>query len=333
MYGWENEAAFNPAAIFLGGRVHLMYRALGSDGKSVFGYASSSDGIHFDERLPFPIFTAKHMRQHRGSYPPVNLRKYGPEIYASGGGWYGCEDPRLVVIDERVYLIYLAFAGWDSMRMAVTSLSTKQFLAQEWQWRRPRYLSPGNQRHKNWVLFPEKINGLFVILHNLHTEDMNKVRIEYIDNLDTFDAESARFHSPDPRAVQPRHCAWHTRARSAGPPPIKTDKGWLVLYHATDEAQSNRFKLGAMLLDLNDPQKVVARSQQPILEPDEWYENDWKPGIVYSCGAVVMDNTLLVYYGGGDKHVAVATIPLNTLLESMEHSEPISFSPHTISHS
>jgi len=107
MYEWENEAAFNPAAILLGGRVHLMYRAIGSDGRSVFGYASSSDGINFDERLPFPIFTAKHISQHRGTYPPPHLRRYGPELYASGGGWYGCEDPRLVVIDERVYLIYL----------------------------------------------------------------------------------------------------------------------------------------------------------------------------------------------------------------------------------
>lgn len=61
----------------------------------------------------------------------------------------------------------------------------------------------------------------------------------------------------------------------------------------------NRYKLGVMLLDLNDPQKIIARSKEPILEPDESYENDgWKAGVSYCCGAVVRDGQLLIYYGG-----------------------------------
>ena len=72
-----------------------------------------------------------------------------------------------------------------------------------------------------------------------------------------------------------------------------------------------------MLLDLQDPRKVLARSQGPILAPDMWYENDWKPGIVYACGAIVKDSTLFVYYGGGDKTVSAATIPLNELLDAL----------------
>ncbi|MCX6719047.1 MAG: hypothetical protein NTZ38_01580 [Candidatus Taylorbacteria bacterium] len=142
-----------------------------------------------------------------------------------------------------------------------------------------------------------------------------KVMIEYTDNLDAMTREIA---SPRKAGPQPgRKEFWDNKIRGAGPPPIRTVNGWLVLYHAMDEKNdpSVGYKLGAMLLDLNDPTKIIARSVGPILEPDEWYENDWKPGVVYSCGATVKDGTLYIYYGGGDKHVCVAHAPLDRLLE------------------
>jgi predicted GH43/DUF377 family glycosyl hydrolase len=108
--------------------------------------------------------------------------------------------------------------------------------------------------------------------------------------------------------------------RGVGPPPIKTDAGWLVLYHAIDERETEKYKLGAMLLDLVEPTKVLYRSVQPILEPDAWYENAGKPGIVYSCGAVVLDGTLYVYYGGGDTSINVATIQIKEMLDCLIHN-------------
>src|SRR3989344_6731942 len=100
---------------------------------------------------------------------------------------------------------------------------------------------------------------------------------------------------------------------------MKTGKGWLLWYHGETEGEPC-YKLGAMLLDLNNPEKVLARSPKPILFSEEWYEHDWKPGIVYASGAVVKDGELLVYYGGGDKHVCVAHMPLQELLESLQYS-------------
>jgi len=85
----------------------------------------------------------------------------------------------------------------------------------------------------------------------------------------------------------------------------------------------DRYKLGAMILDLKDPQKVIYRAQHPILEPSEWYENDWKPGIIYANGAVVRDGKLFVYYGGGDKHIGVASILLSDLIDSMKKNGAI----------
>jgi hypothetical protein len=112
--------------------------------------------------------------------------------------------------------------------------------------------------------------------------------------------------------------SWDTWIRSSGPPPVKTDRGWLVLYHAMDKRFPHiGYKLGAMLLDLDNPEKIIAKAKSPILEPDMWYENDWKPGVVYSCGAVEKNGTLYIYYGGGDKYVCVATADLGKLVDTI----------------
>ena len=177
-------------------------------------------------------------------------------------------------------------------------------------------------RQKNWVLFPEKINNKFVLFHNLDKGDPNSVFVSYVDKLDTSETPTIK-DAPDPQVLPDHIVAWHKRTRSAASPPIKTKDGWLLLYHAMDKDDGDRYKLGAMLLDLKDPSKVLCRAKSPILEPDEWYENDYKPGIIYASGAVVKNGNLLVYYGGGDKYVCVASIKLNDLLESMKQDKSI----------
>jgi beta-1,2-mannobiose phosphorylase / 1,2-beta-oligomannan phosphorylase len=312
---WTAEAVLNPAAAVLGNRTHLVYRAIGMDGVSRLGYASSPDGVVFDHRLPYPIYVARN---------PHNLamhrRRYSPVMYPSGGSWGGCEDPRMVSIEGRVYVTFNMFEDWK-LRVAVIAMDVEDFLAERFQaWEGPIILSHSD-RDKNWVMFPEKIWGRFAILHSIIGEDANHVRVEYVDDL----AELAqrKFKSPDPQKIPDKAIAWHVHTRSAGPPPVKTEKGWLVLYHANDAKEGHRYKLGAMLLDLVDPTKVLYRAAAPVLSPDELYENNGKPGIVYACGAVVREGKLFVYYGGADKVVCVATAPLDTFLEAlMKGSQP-----------
>ena len=105
---------------------------------------------------------------------------------------------------------------------------------------------------------------------------------------------------------------------------IKTKDGWLLIYQAVCRRDESRYKMGAMLLDLKDPTKVLARSRNPILEPIAPYENEgWKAGVVYPCGAVVINNRLFVYYGGADMVVCVASAKLNNFVEqlSTNHKE------------
>ncbi|MDO8729128.1 MAG: hypothetical protein Q7K26_04555 [bacterium] len=326
---WESEAVFNPGVVNHNGRVHLFYRALGSDGISRIGYASSKDGIHFDKRYSHPVYMPETFTESAKHHPytsPARL-SYNTGLYVSGGGWGGCEDPRAVKIDDRIYLTFNVFNGWYSIRVGLTSISEKDLEEGRWNWQKCLFLSPVNGRHKNWALFPEKINGKYALFHNLYDDNRTRVRVEYLDNLE----ESIPFFdSPDPQLLPDREVAWHNRTRSIGPPPIKTRYGWLIFYHAMDKDDPGRYKLGAMLLDSKDPRKVLYRSRYPVLEPDEWYENDWKPGVIYASGTIVKDGTLFVYYGGGDKHIGVAYTNLNNFVDKLMKNEHAVFSKKSV---
>ena len=322
---WESEAVFNPGAVRHGGRVHLFYRALGPDGISRIGYASSKDGVHFDKRFPHPVYmpeTVAESAKHHPYTSPSRL-SYNTGLYISGGGWGGCEDPRATKINNRIYLTFNIFNGWHSIRVGLTSIGEDDLEQGRWNWRRFVFLSPPNERHKNWALFPEKINGKYALFHNLHDDDPARVRVECLDNLEE---PIPPFDSPDPHLLPDRKLAWHNRTRSAGPPPIKTRHGWLLFYHAMDKDDPGRYKLGALLLDPKDPRKILYRSRYPVLEPDKWYENDWKPGIIYASGAVVKGGTLFIYYGGGDKHIGVASANLEEFVRKLMNNEHAVFS-------
>jgi len=316
---WESEAVFNPGAVVHDGRVHLFYRALGGDGLSRIGYASSKDGIHFDERLSYPVYVAENANEAKSHYPYTSPARlvYDTVLYVSGGGWGGCEDPRAVKIDGRIYLTFNMFNGWESIRVAFTSIDGKDLSEKKWNWSKFAYLSRPGDRQKNWVLFPEKINGKFALFHNLDLGDPSRVHIAYLDELDMYKTPT-QSQAPDIHILPNHIVAWHNRTRSASAPPIKTKYGWLLFYHAMDKDDPNRYKVGALLLDLKDPTKVLYRNSHPVLEPDEWYENDYKPGIVYASGAIVKGGTLFLYYGGGDKHIAVASVNLEEFLRQLK---------------
>lgn len=318
---WEAAAVLNPAVIEHGGRVHLFYRAIGMDGVSRIGYASSGDGVHFDERLPYPVFAVR--RDPRSA----RMRAHDPrmtQMYLSGGSWSGVEDPRASIVGGRLYLTFNAFEGWNAMRIGSVSISLDDLDAKRWHWSAPNYLSPPDEIHKNWVIFPRKINGRFAILHSISP----KPEVAFVDDIDAVGSSEQYIKSTQSPRVAGNKDGWETRVRGAGPPPIETKDGWLVLYHAHDEDQS-RYKLGAMLLDLDDPMKVIARARLPVLEPEGDFENGGaKPGVVYACGAVVRDGMLHVYYGGADNFVCMAAAPIDAFVASIKDgAKPLQLSP------
>lgn len=309
-YSWESKATFNPAAFEHDGKVYILYRAIGEDDTSVLGYAMSKDGRRIHDRPTYSAYK-RYMDEYDFALPL---------FYDSGGGWNGgCEDPRLTLIDDTLYMLYTAFDGWGSVRIALSSIKLDDFKNKKWnRWTQPVLISPPGEIHKNWVLFPEKIRGQYAILHSITPE----ILIHYTDNLASFDGNKfiKSYHGGGAFGEN----SWDNWVRGVGPTPIKTPLGWLVLYHAMDKNDPNRYKLGALILDLKNPAKILYKSKSPILEPDLHYENEGhKWGVIYSCGAVVKDGELFVYYGGADKVVCVATIELKELLGDLKKNKAV----------
>jgi beta-1,2-mannobiose phosphorylase / 1,2-beta-oligomannan phosphorylase len=307
---WEAFNTFNPAAIYDNGKVHILYRAQGHDYVSTLGYAATSDGIHIDERLDYPVYTPSR------SFEQISDKKQSQisTQYISGGGYGGCEDPRISRIDDRYYLTYVAFDGMNPPRVALTSISVENFLNKRWLWERPVLISPPGVVDKSAIIFPQKINGKYVIMHRIYPN----ILVDFVDSLN-FDGST---WLKGEYKISPRARKWDSRKIGAGAPPLKTKYGWLLIYQSVGEQDPGRYKIGAMLLDLKDPTKVLHRSQSPILEPDAIYENEgFKAGVIYPCGAVIIGDTLYVYYGAADSYVCVATANLEEFLSELRHSE------------
>ncbi len=293
-HSWESKATLNPGAISLEGTIHLLYRAMSEDNTSVFGYANTQDGIHLDHRSPQPVYSPREPFE----------QKLVP------GGNSGCEDPRLTQIDDRIYMFYTAFDGRNLPRIAVTWISVKDFLLQAWNWSKPLLISSPDFANKNACIFPEKIDGKYFIIHRCG----NDIDFHVCSDLN-FDGIS---WLEENRWIAPRRGMWDDEKIGLVAPPLKTEQGWILFYHGIS-SEDRFYRIGACLLDFENPTKILARLDNPILEPETEYEKKGiVPNVVFPCGAVIREKTIFMYYGGGDKVIGVATIPVNDLLESLE---------------
>jgi len=290
---WEAKATFNAGAIYEGGKFNILYRAMSDDNTSVIGYASSRDGLTIDERLAEPIYVPREDFERKGV----------------PGGNSGCEDPRLVRFGNRIYMLYTAFNGLTSPGVAITSISREDFLTKNWNWEKPELISEPGKDNKDAAFFPEKINGKYYVLHRLN------------DGIDIHAQDDLKFVknelSEETGWVEPRPGKWDDRKVGINGSPIKTKYGWLALYHGVSSEDST-YRFGALLLDLNNPEEILARTENYIFEPLKDYEkNGQVSNAVFSCGAILKDDMLFIYYGGGDTTLNVATIPLKSLLNEV----------------
>ena len=273
---WESRYVFNTAMISLGGRIHYFYRAMGEDKVSRIGYASSEDGCHIDLRLPNPVFE-----------PSCFLEKYG------------CEDPRLSVIGDRYVMTYTAYG--DIFQVGITSISSSDILEMNWAWGERRFPFP-NTWNKNAVVFPRMIGGRYIMLHR-HEPD---ICIAHSGDLCSWKHTDIM--------MRPRQGRWDSAKIGAAGPPMELEDGWLLVYHGVDDDRT--YRLGAAILDKDDPRKVRGRTDEPILEPREEYERVGQvPNVVFSCGSVIVDEKLLISYGAADTVIGVASFRLDEILD------------------
>ncbi len=310
---WESKATFNAAAVEEEGEVHMLYRAVGDDDRSVLGHAVSKNGADIDHKSDEPAYDPEQTEKGK---PEEKLSNF--PSYISGGGWRGgAEDPRLAAVGNKIYMTYTSFDGAHLPHVSLTSIAKEDFLNEEWNWSSPIRLSPEGEIHKNWVVFPDKIKGKFAVLHSLSPH----IQVSYFDELEDEDNYPIRsFYEGRGMA---REDYWDGWVRGAGPPPIKTEQGWLLFYHGMENPNAGQYKIGAFLLDLEDPTEILARSCEPLLEPEKEYEDErgMKPGVVYACGAGVLDDKLFLYYGGADTFLCAASGKLNEVLEKIKQDK------------
>lgn len=290
---WESRATFNPAAVYEDGRVHIVYRAMSEVSTSVFGYASSKDGLHIDERLDEPIYQPRKDFEKRDE-----------------PGYFGCEDPRITKLGDKFYMCYTGFNAKDPPGVALTSITVEDFLNKNWNWEEPRIISMPNIADKNACVLEEKIHGRYVMFHRIQ----HQIWIDFVEDLG-FDGERRLMGSD---WIKRRGDKWDSEKIGIGGPPIKTKDGWLLIYHGLSK-QDKKYRLGAVLLALENPAQIIARLDYPILEPEEDYEKKGlRSDTVFACGTAVIEGELFVYYGAADQTVAVATVKLGEILEEIK---------------
>ncbi len=222
---------------------------------------------------------------------------FGAGTYES----YGIEDCRVSQIKDIYYLTYTMVSDNGVGVGLQTTKDWKQFE------KKGMIFSPHN---KDCAIFQEKINNKFYALHRPSSPELGGNYIWLSESPDSV-------HWGNHKCIaKTRKGKFDSKRLGAGAAPIKTEKGWLEIYHgATAE---NRYCLGAILLDLNDPSIVISRSESPIMEPIANYEQTGFFGnVVFTNGHLVDGDTIKMYYGASDEHVCLASFSINEILKTL----------------
>ena len=217
---------------------------------------------------------------------------------------YGIEDSRITKIGDTYYIQYKSVSYESSIN--VTLATTKDFVNYE---KGPVIFCPENL---DVAIFPDKVNGKYAALHRPISKQIGQpcMWLAYSPDLLHWG-----YHE---LVMQPRAGKWDSGRIGASAVPIKTEKGWLEIYHgATDK---DVYCLGAVLLDLDNPAKVIARSEEPIIAPCEDYETQgFLPNVIFSCGATMEDDgdTINVYYGAADHITCGAQFSLQEIFKHL----------------
>lgn len=281
---WETYNVFNPAVIHKNGLFHMWYRAQGLDWVSRIGYAFSRDGIHWN-RLKQPVIV-----------PEDNIDARG------------VEDPRVTELEGVFYMAYTAYGNEcdNEGEPAPSGGSITPMFAKStnlFNWERIGAMVTG-ENNKDHVLFPRRINNRYIAFHRRPPQ----IWLAESDDMINWPEEFMRpVFGPRPDNI------WDSVRVGSGGVPIETDFGWLIIYHAYDS--SHVYRLGACLLDLEDPSTVIHRPKEFILEPKEsWEIRGDVPNVVFSCANIIVDDSVYVYYGGADHVIALATVNLDELI-------------------
>ncbi|MBN2365921.1 MAG: glycosidase, partial [Calditrichaeota bacterium] len=230
---WESGAVFNPGTVRIGDQVNMLYRAVYGDNYSSIGYARLSPDGRIIYKSDAPVIVSESEIEKRG-----------------------CEDPRIVLFEGTYYIFYTGFDGTDAAR----SINTRVMMAETAdfvKFRKIGMVGP-DDNDKDAMIFSEKIGNKVYFIHRI----VPNIQIAVFDDLQEF-IHPHKNYWPDhlsnigKHTLMGREQSWEVMKIGAGPPPIRTDAGWLLIYHGVDERKV--YRSGAALLKENDPTQVIAR--------------------------------------------------------------------------
>lgn len=314
---WEELCVLNPAVIYSeeAKKFYMLYRAAGNDKQHYIyiGLATSDDGINFVRQSNEPLIK--------------------PDVNGADGG--GIEDPRLVKIDDYYFLTYASrpFAPGQYWREdkkyfgfqpkagpkvliyndTETHLAVSKDLIN---WKKLGRITDSRHDDRDVILFPERVNGQYVKISRAmdkcgkgYKNPKPAMWISFSNDLLEWPREEELLYEGKED--------WESEKVGGSCPPIKTPHGWLFIYHGVS-AKDKNYRVGAMLLDLNDPRKILARTKKFIMEPEYSFETDgFYSGCVFPTGIVEVNDKYYIYYGAGDQCICLATINKKELLDAL----------------
>lgn len=319
--GFENEGVLNPAVIREDGKIHLFYRAVREGNYSTIGYCELDGPLTVKDRHNTPIL-----------FPHLDHESKG------------VEDPRIVKIDDTYYMTYTGYDGVNALGSLATSTDLVHFERQglvvpkmtfdefkrlaecsgevnKKYFRHDRHFTPDEQVFlwdKNVIFFPRRINNKLYYLHRIRPG----IQIVGVNDLKDLTAEFWEDYFINLHkhiVMDPLHEGHEASYIGGGCPPIETPHGWLLIYHGVhDTVDGYVYSACAALLDLNDPQKEIARLPYALFKPEfEWELHGVVDNVVFPTGTALIDDTLYIYYGAADKHIACSSVSLSELLKEL----------------
>jgi len=321
---FENEGVLNPAAIREGDNVHLFYRAVQHGNHSSIGYCMLDGPLTVIERWEKPII----------------VPEFEYELQ-------GVEDARITKIDDLYYLSYTGYDGTNARGALATSNDLKHFKKQgiivppityaefvflaesagkvneNYYHNHKFYYQEADPEKKimlwdkNVIFFPRKINDNLVFLHRIRPG----IQIVSVNNMEELTKEfwNTYFLDLQDHIVMDPVYRHESSYIGGGCPPIETELGWLLIYHGVEQTKKGLvYSACAALLDLNDPSKELARLPYALFSPEyEWELIGEVNNVVFPTGTSVFGNTLFIYYGAADAHIACASVNLTELVAEL----------------
>lgn len=323
IHPWRMAATFNPGVVYHDG-LYYLYERTAPSLRPFFcfiGLLTSRDGIHFTHASDQPVFTP-----------------------AMAGSPYGSvQDPRVVHLDGRFLMTYAfrpftwsihptavgipegfetRFPGFNGDTTANQTRSGITASADGLHWEHLAWVSPPEVDDRDVILFPERIQGKYVCLRRprrrvdpmVAMPDRACIWLSWSDDLLSWSEPELLLEPEQP---------WEGNRIGGSTPPIRTDAGWLVFYHGVETLDPVLrrvcYRLGAMLLDLDNPQRVIARCPHFLMEPEAYYERCGAviPNVIFPTGVVLRDSMICLYYGVCDTAIALATAILDAVLETV----------------